>query len=280
VHRSKKVPVPFSHRFFAPLGSITALVNIGGSGGILEPGNLVKMTNFLPRFSWGLVISIVALCVFALVGWQSRVADSPLGRFDLAVAEAMRDDAARHPEWLDFLRAATHFGGIPVMTGLAIVGCLTLLVARQRRLALLWVVAATLGAGVNLTVKVVIGRQRPDEALRDTAVTERNESFPSGHSMGAVIGYGSLAYVGVVLLRRRWAKILFAGLLAALVLLIGVSRIYLRAHWCSDVIGGFSLGLCWMWACITLIGQRDAPEPQQELVRDTAESSGHVCEGP
>jgi undecaprenyl-diphosphatase len=74
--------------------------------------------------------------------------------------------------------------------------------------------------------------------------------------MGSVIGYGSLAYVGTVLLRRRWAKALLVALVAALVLLIGLSRIYLRAHWFSDVIGGFAIGICWLWACITILARR------------------------
>jgi membrane-associated phospholipid phosphatase len=71
--------------------------------------------------------------------------------------------------------------------------------------------------------------------------------------MGSVIGYGTLAFVGVVLLRRRAAKVALVTVLVLLVLAIGFSRIYLRAHWLSDVAGAFAIGVFCLTLCIVVV---------------------------
>jgi membrane-associated phospholipid phosphatase len=216
----------------------------------------------MPRRLWALIVSVVTLLVFAGIAWQVHGGkNSLLAQLDREIAEGMREDAEEHPDLLVFFRTVTYAGGVPAMTVLAIVGVGVLLVFQQRRLALLWVVAAALGAGINFCAKTALDRPRPEAPLRDEAVTERNASYPSGHAMGSVIGYGSLAYMIVVLGRRRWAKVLAVAGLTLLVLLIGLSRIVLRAHWYSDVLGGYAIGLCWLSVCILVLGQREPTRP-------------------
>src|SRR5262249_2092182 len=92
---------------------------------------------------------------------------------------------------------------------------------------------------------------------------ETNPSFPSGHAMGATMGFGFLAYalcLGQTCRRRRLAII---AVLGALILGIGFSRIYLRAHWLSDVVGGFALGLAWLSVCIGFLERRPADKDLQ-----------------
>ena len=69
--------------------------------------------------------------------------------------------------------------------------------------------------------------------------------------MGSLIGYGLLAYFLVLLLPRTWQRILAVVVLSALVAAIGFSRIYLGAHYPSDVLGGYAVGGCWLAACIS-----------------------------
>jgi undecaprenyl-diphosphatase len=69
--------------------------------------------------------------------------------------------------------------------------------------------------------------------------------------MGSVVGYGLLAYVTVLSLKQRWQQFLVIASLTALVLLIPFSRIFLGAHYLSDVLGGLTVGGFWLAVCIT-----------------------------
>jgi undecaprenyl-diphosphatase len=101
--------------------------------------------------------------------------------------------------------------------------------------AIIW---ATLGVG--FLIKLFIGRARP---LTEYAANLRVDtfSFPSGHASGATIAYGLLAYLAWHLLPQPFGYIA-AVILGLLVIVIGVSRIYLGAHFPSDVIAGWLLG--------------------------------------
>jgi membrane-associated phospholipid phosphatase len=199
-------------------------------------------------------IPFLGLAAFALLAWQVRIDDSAVWHFDKKVAEAAKEHAENHPAVLGFARIATDVGGVPAMVALAIVCPLLLCICGQPRLAAIWFLAAAMGGAIDSATKDYVRRPRPNEMLRDEVVTERNFSFPSGHSMGSIVGYGLLAYTGLVLLRRRVAKFGLVLLVVTLVLTVGFTRIYLRAHWCSDVAGGWLIGWCWLALCIKVGG--------------------------
>jgi undecaprenyl-diphosphatase len=204
----------------------------------------------------GWTLALAGFVVFGLLAWQVHGDGGTVWDFDREVAQALKEHADAHPRLVGLARDATDAGSVPVMTALALVGSLLLWLCGHSRLAACWLLAAALGSAIDLTCKSFFERPRPDAALRDDAVTERNPSFPSGHSMGSTIGYGSLGYAGAVLLRKRWAKVILALGLLLLVLAIGASRIYLRAHWCSDVAAGFAIGVCWLAVCVSLLRRR------------------------
>jgi membrane-associated phospholipid phosphatase len=99
-------------------------------------------------------------------------------------------------------------------------------------------------------LKQLFARMRPSHAVNG-AVAD-GFSFPSGHSSGTVVAFGMLAYLGLRLLPQRWhLPVLLAAVLLALS--VGVSRIFLRVHYVSDVAAGFASGTAWLAACITLV---------------------------
>jgi undecaprenyl-diphosphatase len=198
----------------------------------------------------GLIISLVALAIFIIIARQV-VGERQLTAFDRNLANHIAAHADEHPAVLHFFRFITTLGDVPAITTLTFVGGLLLAVQRRRTLTFVWFAAAMGGGVLNLTLKEGFERPRPPMALRDVAASETNESFPSGHSMGSVIGYGMLGYVLLLRVRRRWERILLASGLALLVFLIGCSRVYLRAHWFSDVCGGFAMGTMWLSFCIS-----------------------------
>jgi membrane-associated phospholipid phosphatase len=111
------------------------------------------------------------------------------------------------------------------------------------------------GAAVALLV-TVIGAQVLDSALKLAFVRERpiaviaalpgqGWSFPSGHAMVSLATYGFLAYLGWRLFHGRW-RVIWVGALALLVVLIGLSRLYLGVHYATDVLAGYLAGFIWL----------------------------------
>ncbi len=119
---------------------------------------------------------------------------------------------------------------------------------------------------LNSFLKFWFGRPRPGEDYAPM-VEEKYFSFPSGHSMGSLCVYGFLAYLLCRHYpRRRWAVRLSALLLIATV---GVSRIYLGAHYPGDVVGGFAAGIpCLFLALVVHQGLLLTGISAEERIRD------------
>jgi membrane-associated phospholipid phosphatase len=203
----------------------------------------------------GLSLALAALAWTALVFNP----DSPVPAFDRICALHWRDQQASDSFLWSWMVLLTDLGGVAGMILLTVMGALWQWSIGQRRLALAWIAIAASGAVLNQAIKIALDRSRPSPEWRDRAVLETNQSYPSGHAMGSTIGYGMLAYLLARRARPRCcvAVVLF---LAALVGAIGLSRIYLRAHWFSDVIGGVLVGLSWLCLCWWLLERRGASD--------------------
>lgn len=114
------------------------------------------------------------------------------------------------------------------------------------------VINLLLSSLLNVGIKYRIHRNRPN-ILR--LIDIGGYSFPSGHSMVSMSFYGFLIYLCCKNYKTKW-KFLIALLLAILIALIGLSRIYLGVHYASDVIGGFSLGILWIGAFSIIVDKR------------------------
>ncbi len=196
--------------------------------------------------SIALFLSALLMLLFAAWAFTALDRESAVDALDREIALAMKDSAGGHRWRRDFMVLCTYLGSIQAMMTLAAAGACWQQWRGHRRLAVIWLATVASGGLVDLSLKNIFQRDRPPLAWRDEVIFETNHSFPSGHSMGSMIGYGMLGYAALRTLRRLDVKILTISLLAALVALVGFSRIYLRAHWFSDVIGGFLIGAAWL----------------------------------
>ena len=101
-------------------------------------------------------------------------------------------------------------------------------------------------------LKLVFHRPRPLDPVYEAA---RGFSYPSGHAMSAMTFYGLLIFLVFDKIRNKTMRWLLAFLLVALIFLIGFSRVYLRVHYASDVLAGFSLGLIWLVLTLWVINK-------------------------
>ena len=95
---------------------------------------------------------------------------------------------------------------------------------------------------INVWAKELIRRPRPAIDLVNVFRILDSYSFPSGHVMFYVGFFGFLWFLIFTLLRHSLPRMLLLGLLGSLILLVGLSRIYLGQHWASDVLGAYLLG--------------------------------------
>jgi undecaprenyl-diphosphatase len=187
----------------------------------------------------------------ALLGAAVRGGFAPLLQVDASVSEALYagDDRAAG---LDGLLEVLTAPGLSWVRFLVFLPVLVWLVARRLWWTAGWVVTAVvLVAPLTVLLKEYFGRIRPPFA--DGGARYESLSFPSGHSSGIA----TLVAVALVLAwpllttaGRRWC--LAAG--AALVLLVGLTRMWLGVHYLSDVVGGWSLGLAWTLGTALLFG--------------------------
>ncbi|MGV3723087.1 MAG: phosphatase PAP2 family protein [Actinomycetota bacterium] len=133
-------------------------------------------------------------------------------------------------------------GSWPVLTAAAFLGAAACALGRRPLTALL-VVATLLAFPLNFALKAAVGRPRPADGVAVLSAVS-GLSFPSGHSMTAAAVLGFLAFLAWTHVRQRSLRTLLAAGLATLAMLIGLTRVYLGAHWLSDVVGGWTVGLC------------------------------------
>jgi membrane-associated phospholipid phosphatase len=108
--------------------------------------------------------------------------------------------------------------------------------------AVMALIAAVFSTAINILVKDLIQRPRPAPNLVNVIATLNSYSFPSGHVMFYLGFFGFIGFLAFSLLKPSFKRSFVLVLLGSLILLIGISRIYLGQHWASDVLGAYLLG--------------------------------------
>lgn len=180
-----------------------------------------------------------------------------------------------------FFRAATLMVHPAV---LLLVSLATIYLVRQRAYTVPIIMNLALSVLLNLGLKSVFTRPRPTDVVH--FVTETGYSFPSGHSMAAATFYGFMIYLVRQSGLGRRMKNALTALLCALIVLIGTSRVYLGAHYGSDVIAGFCASGAYLIAFTSLVttyfreGRSIAPQYSMPGKKETLLMSfAHALDG-
>ena len=201
---------------------------------LLDPAQ--KETKILAALA--LLLVAAAWTFFGIL--EDVVSGDPLVRTDAAVYRILQD--LRTPLGDTIMVALTEMGDTTVVIAIAVVVFLWLAWRRAWRTAAYWVAAIGGAAAINTGIKVALHRARPTENLYSGW---SNFSFPSGHSTENAVMYGFLAFLIAWRLQPAW-RLPVALAAAVFVALIAFSRLYLGAHWFSDVAGGLAFATAWL----------------------------------
>lgn len=206
-------------------------------------------------YAAGGLLLVVGLCAAALALWGLAGLTE-----DVLEGETLRMDdrallwLAQYASDIRDVRALeiTALGGGTAVLTITVV-CATLLALLGRRYyAVLLAVAVAGGWFLSPLLKALFGRDRPQVVDWRTPYAG-NASFPSGHAMMAMVLYVTLAYIVHRLGDRRWVSALAITAATVLVILIGITRVYLGVHYPSDVLAGYAVGFAWAMFCAAAV---------------------------
>ena len=172
-----------------------------------------------------------------------------VARLDHPLLHAML--GARSP-WMDTAATAyTDLGGVIGMPILAVTVMVVLAWRRRSWTPVILITAAGVGSLLmTIAGKDLIGRTRPPLA-EAVPPYEYSPSFPSGHSLNALVIAGIVAYLLMLRQHSRRTRILVLVVAGVFAFTIGLSRVFLGHHWFTDVLAAWLLGAGWLAIVIT-----------------------------
>ena len=190
----------------------------------------------------GTTLTLVALAEHVMTG-------RPLTMVDQQLSEWLARN--RSPTLTTFFIIVTSLGSTAVAVIVAVVLGVYLLKRKQKY----WFAATTLtiagGTLLNRVLKLAFQRARPE--FDDPIRTFAGYSFPSGHTVAATVVFGAVALFLFVKVKSRGARVLVLLVAGLVISMVGFSRIYLGAHYLTDVLAAIAEGVAWMSLSFTFV---------------------------
>jgi membrane-associated phospholipid phosphatase len=243
--------------FFMPFAGVALLAKAVAKGTSARVARTALGKRALARAAWpgvrayvpivivvvlGVVAAIGAGLLFMQLAMRVNVTTSAVNQFDHVVWAFVGH--VRQPWLTAMFSVATQAGGSLGMVPIVAVTAVLLFLHKERASAVYVIGTSSGGELLNLGLKEIFARARPD--LADAITSSRWYSFPSGHAMSSFIVLCAVSYV---VMRQPWrwrVKSAFLAGATAFALLVGTSRVYLGVHWASDIAGGWSAAIVWL----------------------------------
>lgn len=195
-----------------------------------------------------LVFTAAISVVFLVLTFFAKA--DPYFSFDLRISTSVQQF---HPSWFDLLmKFITQLGNQALGGAVLLLAISTLVVVCKYKEAFLLIVSSVGAVQLSEFFKMIVSRPRPDPMLiSQFEQFTRYDSYPSGHVMFEVSFYGFLLFLVYRQLKKNtWYRRMLLVTFFLPIALIGLSRIYLGAHWFSDVVGGYLLASIWLYLVI------------------------------
>lgn len=193
-------------------------------------------------------LTVPATFAFLLLAVQAHT--KHVLQIDLTVERAIQGIHLPVYDWV-----LTHVSDLGYFPGTVITYAVVVVVLYLLNLRL----AAALAVGSSLLaslagsfLRMLVGRPRPSASLVHVATHVTSFGFPSGHVIHYTTLFGFCFYIVLTTWRSSLPRNLMLMVLSALVVLVGPSRVYLGAHWPSDVLGGYLFGTVWLTGTVEL----------------------------
>lgn len=184
------------------------------------------------NIKWVIVLICISIFVYLMQAvWGSRVLPIDTSGYGFMSKHFISNSLT------PVMRLITQFGGTILMIVWALA---SLVLIKNKRIAISVVSNLVLIALLNNILKLIVRRARPT-GFR--LIAETGYSFPSGHSMVSMAFYGYLIYLIYKNVRNKKLRWTLIACFSLLILIIGMSRIYLGVHYTSDVFAGFLFSL-------------------------------------
>lgn len=218
--------------------------------------DIVSRTKFSKRKYFFQGLLIVIIITFGVLTYFAKSYSH--FKFDLPITLAIQQF---NPPWFHNLmvfisRRDNEYWGIVTILILTI-----LLILRSRLKDTLILLLSSTGVLVlSLLIKTLVHRPRPDaELINQIGVITKFDSFPSGHVLHSMGLFGFLLFLVHIRLKRSVYRHILEIFLISIIILMGISRIYLGAHWFSDTLGSYLIGTVWLYLMIFLYNKIKKP---------------------
>ncbi|MDD1697910.1 MAG: phosphatase PAP2 family protein [Methanoregula sp.] len=186
--------------------------------------------------------------------------------FDMKISHELQEE--KNPVFAFVMKEISVIGNTWI--GIVLIGAVSVFYFVRRQVPEGIFILATLSIFVlTAFLKVLVARPRPPYFLLDPAdifQSINQYSFPSGHVLFFVVFFGAIAYFAW-LHQTGFVRIFVMAICCALILLIGPSRVYLGAHWASDVVGSYLIGVLWLF--VLILGYRMVVHNRTARLMDT-----------